>query len=111
MTKPGGSQHKVDGITHYERNKVRYKQRAMGIAAHVRAFVYRVKRRSCCKDCGNRNPLVLEFDHLRDKEANIARVATNGWSIERVKREMRKCEIVCANCHKIRTHMRRLLPK
>lgn len=59
---------------------------------------------SSCKDCGNKDIRVLEFDHLPEfeKSSNICdMVSNNSWSD--IEKEIKKCEIVCANCHKIRT--------
>ena len=55
-----------------------------------------------CVDCGEEDVLVLEFDHLRDKTANIAYLIRCG-SWDRVVDEIAKCEVVCANCHRRRT--------
>ena len=63
--------------------------------------------KSSCKDCGISDPRVLEFDHLSDKKFNISRAvggSTRSWDSIMV--EISKCEIVCANCHKIRTQER-----
>lgn len=55
-----------------------------------------------CVDCGESDPLVLEFDHLRDKTFNIARAMPDrGW--DSILAEIEKCEVVCANCHRRRT--------
>lgn len=64
---------------------------------------------SSCKDCGNSNPIVLEFDHLpgTEKKFNIAKAvsgSTRSW--KSIQSEIDKCEIVCANCHRIRTSIR-----
>lgn len=59
-----------------------------------------------CIDCGNRDIRVLEFDHLRDKVMNVTQMLVDGYSIESMAKEIEKCEIVCANCHKIRTQQR-----
>lgn len=59
-----------------------------------------------CVDCGEADPVVLEFDHLRDKIDDIATLMAFG-SWERVAREIEKCEVVCANCHRRRTARRR----
>jgi hypothetical protein len=59
-----------------------------------------------CLDCGEKDPLVLEFDHLRDKAFNIATKMT-AYSWETVLEEIAKCEVVCGNCHKRRTARRR----
>lgn len=57
-----------------------------------------------CIDCGYYDIRALEFDHINDdKEANVADLVARGYSLERVKKEMDKCEVVCANCHRIRT--------
>ncbi len=61
-----------------------------------------------CLDCGIRDPLVLEFDHVNDdKEFNIGTDGTKTVSMSKILLEMQKCEVVCANCHRIRTHTRR----
>ncbi len=54
-----------------------------------------------CVDCGIRDVRVLEFDHLRDKTYNIASMLHFSWA--KVLQEIEKCEVVCANCHRIRT--------
>ena len=59
-----------------------------------------------CPDCGEKNPIVLEFDHLRDKDSDISRLTDA--NTDRLVKEIAKCEVVCANCHRIRTHFRRL---
>ncbi len=59
-----------------------------------------------CVDCGEMDPLVLEFDHLRDKEFNISTaLSCRKWKT--VLDEIEKCEVVCANCHRRRTARRR----
>lgn len=58
-----------------------------------------------CKDCGNSDPRVLEFDHLPQfkKSKDISRLLAASVSTNTLQKEMDKCEVVCANCHKIRT--------
>lgn len=53
-----------------------------------------------CVDCGNSDIRVLEFDHEEKKSFNIGR--GNSQTLERVKVEIEKCRVRCANCHKIR---------
>jgi hypothetical protein len=58
-----------------------------------------------CIDCGISNPVVLEFDH-RDpaqKKANISTLISSKGRWEDILEEIEKCDVVCANCHKIRT--------
>lgn len=56
-----------------------------------------------CMDCGESDIVVLEFDHLRDKVADVSVLAREGYSLDKVRREIDKCEVVCANCHRRRT--------
>jgi hypothetical protein len=59
-----------------------------------------------CIDCGERDPVVLEFDHLRDKKFSIgAKLTVYPW--QAILEEIEKCEVVCGNCHKRRTATRR----
>jgi hypothetical protein len=56
-----------------------------------------------CVDCGESDPIVLEFDHLRDKVANISKLASTKRPWKVILEEIAKCEVVCANCHRRRT--------
>jgi len=62
-----------------------------------------------CADCGyKKHPAALEFDHLpgTEKLFNIGEEIGNR-SVESIWSEIEKCEVVCANCHAIRTAKRR----
>jgi hypothetical protein len=65
-----------------------------------------IKEASGCVDCGEKNHVVLDFDHLKNKKYNISRMIHDGFSWAAIKKEIAKCEVVCANCHRIRTHNR-----
>src|SRR5207247_9126089 len=56
-----------------------------------------------CVDCGETDIVVLQFDHLRDKSMNISTLIRNGASWTRIEQEIAKCEVRCANCHRLRT--------
>ena len=63
------------------------------------------KEANPCTDCGMFLPYYcMDFDHLGDKVMNVSRM--QGYSWERVLREIAKCELVCAVCHRKRTHLR-----
>jgi hypothetical protein len=58
-----------------------------------------------CADCGEMDPVVLEFDHLRDKRFEVTnQFASRNW--QEILDEIAKCDVVCANCHKRRTARR-----
>ena len=61
---------------------------------------------SRCRDCGyDQNLDALEFDHVHGvKKANIAQLLHLTWA--NLVDELDKCEVVCANCHRIRTQER-----
>lgn len=66
-----------------------------------------IKLEAGCIDCGyNKHPEALDFDHVNGvKEFSIGRGKKFAW--ERIEAEIAKCEIVCSNCHRIRTFERR----
>lgn len=69
-----------------------------------RKFVWNFKKNNPCVDCGQKNPVVLQFDHVDEKkEKNISLLSQGGHSMKALKEEIEKCEIRCANCHFIKT--------
>lgn len=59
-----------------------------------------------CIDCSETDPIVLQFDHLRDKSKPVAYFVKAGATWKRIMEEIDKCEVVCANCHTRRTFSR-----
>ena len=57
-----------------------------------------------CVDCGERDPCVLEFDHVRGtKHQNISVMVQGRYAISRIQEEIEKCAVRCANCHRRKT--------
>lgn len=56
-----------------------------------------------CIDCGEKDPIVLDFDHRGNKTAQIADLMGGGFSWNRIEEEMNKCDVRCANCHRRKT--------
>ena len=71
------------------------------------AFLWRyLKIFGRCIDCGLTDDRVLEFDHIRgDKVSGVKRLADSLASLNRIKIEIRKCEVRCCNCHRIKTQI------
>lgn len=94
---------------YYYKNKD--KVRALNKAIIVRNKQYRenILRNSQCIDCGNNDIRVLEFDHVKGiKIKDISTLVRDSNSLKRIKEEIAKCEIRCANCHRIITQQRRI---
>lgn len=72
----------------------------------VRSAIQKYKRRPC-KDCGGTFHLeAMEFDHCRGKKLfNLSRPPTP--NLRRIAEEIAKCDVICANCHRVRTAKRR----
>ena len=90
----------ADNVEHC-RARIKAWMRKVDLENKRRVFEYLVAHP--CVDCGERDPVVLEFDHLRDKVAGVAQLlhAHVKWPI--VEAEIAKCEVRCANCHRRRT--------
>ena len=74
------------------------------VARNLR-FVYSILEACPCVDCGEQDIRVLDFDHREPKERAVSKLAMNGYGYAALKREVAKCEIRCANCHR-RRHRR-----
>jgi len=72
-------------------------------------FIADILRAAPCTDCNKRYPAqVMEFDHLGDKNEEISVMVGRNPKPSALFAEIAKCELVCANCHRIRTINRRL---
>lgn len=77
-----------------ERNKIK--------AKIVRQFVFDYLKVHPCV-CGESDPIVLEFDHLENKEIEISKMVRDKRRIEEIQKEIDKCQVLCANCHRRKT--------
>jgi hypothetical protein len=92
-------------------SRKRLKETARGGKAQVRidtrikSMLY-LAEKGCCK-CGERDPRKLEYDHKdpSDKHRGISRLIVDGysWASAVLRAEIRKCRVLCANCHRVHT--------
>lgn len=69
-----------------------------------REFILAYAHQKGCVDCGEDDPVLLEFDHVRgDKVTTVCQMAAGSFSLKRIMLEIEKCEVRCANCHRKRT--------
>lgn len=87
-----------------EHNKRRYRNSKRYIQRN-RAYTVDYLRNHPCVDCGERNLLFLEFDHVAptDKRHLISELSRTGCSLRQLIEEIAKCEVRCVHCHRRRT--------
>lgn len=69
------------------------------------AIVQDAKRDVPCADCGkNYPPYVMDFDHIKGTKVEGIAVLAGRGARAALLRELPKCELVCANCHRERTY-------
>lgn len=86
----------------FQRNNLGLAKNANDTKLWLRAL----KEATPCMDCGrNFRWYQCEFDHRpgTQKHCNVARMTSRTFSVEAIKREIEKCDLVCSNCHRIRT--------
>lgn len=96
--------------THYEKNKPRYLKKMRDRAKSLKVLVDEFKADKPCADCKEvYPPYVMDFDHLdaTNKRFCISLIVSQGRTLNILNEEMAKCELVCSNCHRIRTHNRK----
>lgn len=70
----------------------------------TRKYVFEYLKNNPCIDCGEKEPCCLDFDHVKGtKYKTICKMVQGCYSIEKVHKEISKCEVRCANCHRKKT--------
>jgi hypothetical protein len=92
----------------YKKNKAAHIERVGVRTRKVRAYhrqrIVDYLKEHPCVDCGERDIVVLQFDHVRGKkQKDIAVMMNHGYSWENILAEIGKCEVRCANDHARRT--------
>lgn len=92
---------------HYRKNAELYKKRARAYTSGQRdrnaQLMVEYLHQHPCVDCGESDVVVLEFDHLEDKDYAVTVMVNHGYAWETIMGEIAKCEVRCSNCHKRRT--------
>lgn len=90
-----------------ESSRAKVRSRAAAARVGKRTFVDAYKERTRCRDCHNKFPAVcMDFDHLpgTHKVAGIGTMVSDArFSLDDIKAEIEKCDLVCACCHRLRT--------
>lgn len=105
---------KSRGVNYYYQNQVRQLKLALlrkeRYAQERKDFINKYKSSRSCMDCsGKFPPVAMDFDHREGevKSRTISRmVVGDSANFEKIMQEIAKCDLVCANCHRVRTHGR-----
>ena len=66
-------------------------------------FIYDYLKNNPCKECGESRVVCLDFNHLENKNFGISDGVNKGYSLNKLKEEIKKCEVLCSNCHRVFT--------
>src|SRR5262249_50063896 len=101
----------------YARNRkhalAKVKARKKAVLAWFRSY----KQTLACIRCGENDPVTLDFHHRDPTKKDLlpSRACYGNWRIKRIKEEISKCDVLCANCHRklhrdLRIQAKRSLP-
>lgn len=91
---------------HYEKNRTKYIKRAKSnrhkYLLYVQRQLLQLFKHNPCAQCGETNPLVLDFHHIdpNTKVGNISEIISSRKSWYIIEKEINKCICLCANCHR-----------
>ena len=80
---------------------VKVQRAATKVENRIRLLAYLAQHP--CVDCGETNLVVLDFDHVRDKRWSVTYMVSAGFPWATIEQEIAKCQVRCANCHRIKT--------
>ena len=90
------AKNKVSEIAHVKRRKL-----------EIRKWFLKYKSGLKCSKCGEGHVATIDFHHMvGEKEHGISMMVAEGYSIKRIQKELGKCEVLCANCHR-KVHFRK----
>ncbi len=88
----------------YQLNKERIKEDATKRRKEIRELIIACKDVPCA-DCGKKYPFyVMDFDHIKEGKKRAVGSMRNFLNPEKVIEEILRCEVVCSNCHRVRTY-------
>ena len=99
---------RVASRKYYRENREHHKQAARKRNIRVKKinqeWIFKFLNAHPCIDCGENDPLVLEFDHQSNKTLDVSFMIAKSYSLNSIMKEIEKCNVRCANCHRRRTN-------
>jgi hypothetical protein len=93
-------EHKQEHLKNVHARKKRYRQ-------EMRQYVWDYLLSHPCIECGESDPVVLEFHHKYGKDKAISVMVAGGYPVATIQAEIDKCDVLCANCHRRKTMKQR----
>jgi hypothetical protein len=84
----------------YEEHRNSEKKHVKNRKELIRKWILNYKKNLRCSICSESHPAILDFHHKWGKEFTVNYLVANGYSVERIKRELEKCVVLCSNCHR-----------
>lgn len=87
---------------HFIENKQHYREKSRKQKQAVRGWYFNLKAKLKCCRCPESHSACLDFHHRnpKTKRFNIASAVWEGLSIPKILAEIKKCDVVCSNCHR-----------
>lgn len=91
-------------LNYYQNNKDKEKKRIKERKKELIKSFKDLKNTLECVICGENTPQCLDFHHNdpNEKDFNLAQAPYSGMSLDSIKKEIEKCTVLCANCHRKR---------
>ena len=85
----------------YAENKKSEKGHIKRRKLKIKKWFWEYKSGLRCSKCGENHIATIDFHHrIKNKEKGISRMVADGYSIDRIQKELEKCDVLCANCHR-----------
>ena len=86
----------------YEKNKFSEKAHVFRRKKAIKKWFKNYKTNLKCSICEDSHPAIIDFHHKKGekKENLVSFMVSNGFSIQKIKEEIKKCQVLCANCHR-----------
>jgi hypothetical protein len=85
----------------YANNRTSEKAHVKRRKGKIKEWFWKYKNDLKCSECGEDHPATIDFHHNQgNKEQGISKMVAEGYSIEGIKKELEKCEVLCSNCHR-----------
>lgn len=82
-------------LTYYDKNKKVAPYKKQELIKWFKSY----KTHCVCQKCGESSVATLDFHHLKDKKKEISKMIHGGYSRAEIIEEMKKCKVLCSNCH------------